>query len=262
MPVPPYDVPVNATGQLIMTILVIVALLGAAVAAVRMGIKLSSWGPVATLAGSLLAGFVEPIYCITMHLWYYRPGQWNMYTALGQSQPLWSWLSYGAFYGGLTLLIWWRVEQGATRGSIWRLSGVLVAIGIVTEIVCIRLGTYEYYGAHPFRVASFPLWISFANSAIGVVGGIIAGRLRPLLPGAQAWAFVALVPAVMPAMQIGTGFLALDVINTPNPSTFLLYFTAVVSMGLSATAIFVAARLLPKQSALAAKGTRQDVNAA
>jgi hypothetical protein len=262
MPIAPHEVPVNATGQLIMTILVVIALLLAAVAAVRMSRRLSSWGPVAVLAGSLLAGFIEPIYCITMHLWYYRPGQWNMYTALGQSQPVWSWLSYGAFYGGLTLLIWWRVEQGATRASIWKLSGVLVMIAIATEIVCIRLGTYEYYGEHPFRVASFPLWIAVANSAIGVVGGIIAAQLRPLLPGVQAWALIALVPAVMPAMQVGTGFLTLDVINTPDPSTFLLYFTAITSMGLAATAIFIAVKLLPARSALTAKEATPHVSAA
>ena len=261
MPVPPYDVPVNAIGQLIMTILVVVALLAAAVAAVRMSRRLASWGPIATLAGSLLAGFIEPIYCITMHLWYYRPGQWTMYTAMGQSQPVWSWLSYGAFYGGLTLLIWWRVEQGATRASIWRLSGFLVVIGIVTEIVCIQLGTYEYYGEHPFRVASFPLWIAFANSAIGVVGGILAARLRPLLTGAQGWAFIALVPAVMPAMQIGTGFLALDVINTPDPSTFLLYFTGIASMGLASTSIFIALKLLPERPVFKAKETSSDMRA-
>jgi hypothetical protein len=250
MPIPPYNLPVNATGQLIMTILVSIALLVAAVSALRMSRRLSSWGPVAALAGSLLAGFIEPIYCITMHLWYYRPGQWNMYTALGQSQPIWSWLSYGAFYGGLTLLVWWRTEQGATAASIWKLSGLLIAVGIATEIVCIRLGTYEYYGEHPFRVASFPMWIAVANSAIGVVSGIIAARLRPLLTGCQAWAFIALVPAVMPAMQIGTGFLALDAINTPDPSPFLLYATAIASMALSATSIYVAVRLLPVRSAL------------
>ena len=262
MPVPPYDVPVNATGQLIMTILVVIALLAVAVSAVRMSRRLSSWGPIATLAGSLVAGFIEPIYCITMHLWYYSPGQWNMYTALGQSQPIWSWLSYGAFYGGLTLLIWWKVEQGATARSIWRLSGVLVVIGIATEIVCIQLGTYEYYGDHPFRVASFPLWIAVANSAIGVVGGIVAARLSPVLTGRRAWAMIALVPAVMPAMQIGTNFLALDAINTPHPSPLLTYSTSIASMALSVTMVYIAIKLLPTRSASAADGPSHRLTAA
>jgi len=262
MPVPPHDVPVNTTGQLIMTILVVIALLATAVAAVRMSRRLSSWGPIATLAGSLVAGFIEPIYCITMHLWYYSPGQWNMYTALGQSQPIWSWLSYGAFYGGLTLLIWWKVEQGATARSVWRLTGVLVAIGIATEIVCIQLGTYEYYGDHPFHVASFPLWIAVANSAIGVVGGIVAARLSPVLTGRQAWAMIALVPAVMPAMQIGTNFLALDVINTPNPSPLLMYSTSIASMALSVTMVYIAIKLLPTRSASVADGPSHRLTAA
>jgi len=128
-----------------------------------------------------------------------------MYTALGQSQPIWSWLSYGAFYGGLTLLIWWRVEQGATARSIWRLSGVLVAIGIATEIVCIQLGTYEY-----LRGSSVPRGLVPAVDRGGQLrnrgrwAASSAARLSPVLTGRQAWAMIALVPAVMPAMQIGT----------------------------------------------------------
>ena len=97
MPIPPVDTPVNLTGQWIMTVAVIVALLGAALAAARMNRRLGSWGPSILLAGSLLAGFIEPMYCLTMHLWYYKPGQWSMVTAMGNSQPVWSWLSYGAF---------------------------------------------------------------------------------------------------------------------------------------------------------------------
>ncbi|MUL64553.1 hypothetical protein BOO86_08780 [Mycobacterium sp. CBMA 234] len=261
MPVPPYEVPVNTTGQLVMTILVVGALLVAAVSAVRMSRSLSSWGPVATLAGSLIAGSIEPIYCMSMHMWYYTPGQWNMYTAFGQSQPIWSWLSYGAFYGGLTLLIWWRVERGATASSVWRLAGVLVAIGIATEIVCIQLGTYEYYGAQPFRVASFPLWIAVANSAIGIVGGIIAARLRPVLTGPQAWAMVVLVPAVMPAIQIGTNFLALDVMSNAKPSPVLMYTAAIVSMAMSITTIYIAIKSLPTRTARTADGPAQRVTA-
>jgi hypothetical protein len=127
--------------------------------------------------------------------------------------------------------------------------------------VCIQLGTYEYYGEHPFRVASFPVWIAFANSAIGVVGGIIAARLRPLLTGAGAWAMVALVPAVMPAMQIGTGFLALDVINTPEPSMLLLYLTGIASIGLACTSIFIAVKLLPERHTRATLETAPGIRA-
>jgi len=245
MPIPPFDVPVNQTGQWIMTVAVIVALLATAVASVRMSRRLHSWGPIAMLAGSLLAGFIEPMYCLTMHLWYYRPGQWTMVSAMGNSQPVWSWLSYGAFYGGLTLLVWYRVEQGATRSVLAKLGGMLILISIATEIVCITLGTYEYYGPHPFRVLSFPIWIAVANAVIGIVAGVVAARLRPLLPGTQAWAYVALIPATMAMIQFGTGFLALDAINTPHPASWLLYLSATVSMALAATVAFVALKLVP-----------------
>ena len=246
MPIPPVNTPVNPIGQWIMTLAVIVAVLFVAVAAARMSRRLRTPAPVILLAGSLLAGFIEPMYCLTMHLWYYRVGQWSMYSAMDMSQPIWSWLSYGAFYGGLALLVWWRVEQGATRSSIAKLGGVLVLIGIATEWLCINLGTYEYYGSHPFRIFSFPIWIAVANAVVGIVAGVVAARLRPLLPGKQAWAYLALIPVSMTAIQFGTGFLALDVINTPNPATWLLYLSAIASMTLAAAVAFVALKLVPK----------------
>jgi hypothetical protein len=236
-----------------MTIVVLAALAAVGVAAYRMGRRQRSWGPAAVLLGGLLAGFIEPIYCITMHLWYYRPGQWTMITALGNSQPIWSWLSYCPFYGGLTLLVWWRVSRGATRLDIAKLGGLLFLIGVATELVCIRLGTYEYYGSHPFRVGQFPLWIAVANAAVGIVGGILAAKLAPLLRGAQVWTLVVLVPTTMTMIQFGTGFPTLDAINTPNPPSWLLYVLATVSMGLAATACWCAARLLP--GAVARPGT-------
>lgn len=245
MPTPPVDHPVNALGQWVMTILVICALAVVWTAAYRMGRRQRSWAPAAVLTGSLLAGFIEPIYCITMHLWYYRPGQWTMITALGNSQPVWSWLSYCAFYGGLTLLVWWRVEQGATRTDLAKLGGVLFLVGVATEIVCIRLGTYEYYGQHPFRVADFPIWIAVANAAVGVVGGVLAYWLTTLLRGRQVWALVTLVPATMTLVQFGTGFPTLDAINTPHPATWLLYVLATVSMAMAITVSWCAVRSLP-----------------
>ena len=245
MPIPPVNVPVNLTGQWILTVAVIVALLGVGVSALRMSRRQQSWGPIAMLVGSLLAGFIEPMYCLTMHLWYYQPGQWTMVTALGNKVPIWAWISYSPFYGGLTLWVWHKVDQGATRAALAKLAGVLVLIGIATEIACITLGTYEYYGPHPFRLLSFPIWIAVANAVIGIVAGIVAARLRPLLPGTQALAYVALVPATMAMIQFGTGFLALDAINTPHPSSWLLYVCATVSMVLAATVAFVALKLVP-----------------
>ncbi|HTK63395.1 MAG TPA: hypothetical protein VL595_13515 [Pseudonocardia sp.] len=248
MPTPPVDVPVDPTGQLIMTVAVLCGLAAVAVGGLRMCRSRGSAAPMIMLGGSLLAGFIEPLYCNAFHLWYYSVGQWSMYSTMGISQPVWSWLSYCPFYGGLTLLVWARIDKGAARRDVGRMAALLVAIGIVTEIVCITLGTYEYYGPHPFRVLNFPLWIAVANAVVGMVSGILAARLGPLLPGPRVWAYVALVPATMTMVQFGTGFLALDAINATNPPTWLLYGTATISMALAATVAMAALRLVPARA--------------
>jgi hypothetical protein len=141
------------------------------------------------------------------------------------------------------------------------MGALLVAIGIATEIVCITLGTYEYYGPHPFRVASFPLWIAVANAVVGMVCGILAARLRSLLSGRQVWAYLALVPATMTMIQFGTGFLALDAINATIPPTWLLYVTATISMALAATVAMAALKLVPARAAAARNGSDAEAGA-
>ena len=134
-------------------------------------------------------------------------------------------------------------------------------MGIATELLCINLGTYEYYGPHPFRIDSFPVWIAVANAVVGIVAGVVAARLRPLLPGTQAWAYLGLIPVCMTAIQFGTGFLALDVINTPHPSIWLLYLSAIASMALAATVAFVALKLVPKHQRAALPSVADGVAA-
>jgi hypothetical protein len=173
---------------------------------------------------------------------------------MGISQPVWSWLSYCPFYGGLTLLVWARIDRGAARRDIGRMAALLVAIGIATEIVCISLGTYEYYGPHPFRVAGFPMWIAVANAVVGMVSGVLAAKLRPLLSGARVWAYVILVPATMTMIQFGTGFPALDAINATDPPAWLVYVTATVSMALAATVAMAVLTLVPAGAGTRATG--------
>lgn len=245
MPTPPSDVPVNTTGQLVMTVLTSCALVAVWFSGWRMSRSKGTPAPLILLAGSLLAGCIEPMYCTAFHLWYYVPGQWSIYTTMGQTQPIWSWMSYCPFYGGLALWVWNLVDSGATRQKIAKLGGVLVLVGIVTEIVCIGLGTYEYYGPHPFRVLGFPLWIAVGSAVIGLVSGILAARLRPLTSGPAVWAYLPLVPVTMTMVHFGTGFLALDAINAPNPPTWLLYISATATMALAATVAMAALKLVP-----------------
>jgi hypothetical protein len=149
--------------------------------------------------------------------------------------------------------VWHLVDAGATRRKIAQLGGVLVLVGIATEIVCIGLGTYEYYGPHPFRVLSFPLWIAVGSAVIGLVSGIIAARVRPLLSGPAVWAYLPLVPVTMTMIHFGTGFLAVDAINAPNPPTWLLYLSATAAMALATTVAMAALKLVPSQAGTAAE---------
>jgi hypothetical protein len=63
----------------------------------------------------------------------------------------------------------------------------------------------------------------------------------------------------MTAIQFGTGFMALDVINTPNPSSALMYVTAIVSMALAVTITLIALKLVPARQAAVKKDAPRRV---
>jgi hypothetical protein len=239
---PPASTPVNEAAQVAATIGVFAALVVIAVAAYRLGRRWSSWAPALVVLSTLWAGFYEPIFNVTSHLWYYRPGQVTFFDSFGGSLPVWVFFSYGAFYGGLGLLAWWLTEKGAPRGQLVRFVVGLWAASIVLEV-----DLYEYYGRAPFRVAGFPAWISLANAAICTTIGIAAARLRRLVTGRRQLALLFLGPAVITTGLAGTAFPALVAVNTVDPSNWLLYGAAVVSMAMAAVMAWSATQLVPVQ---------------
>lgn len=245
LPTPPIHTSVNSAGQVIDTIGVIVGLIIIATAVVRLQRRWRTWAPLVLVLSTLGAAFIEPIFNVASNLWYFKPGQASLYTSFGISQPSWVIFSYAAAYGGLGLLVWSQVEKGATRLQLAKLAGVLWCGFVVLEIVNIRLGTYEYFGPQPFRVAGFPVWIAAANVAICLAIGVGCARLRRVVSGGQIWVLLALGPLAVSAGLVGTEFPTLNVLHTLNPPTWLIYASAVVSTALAVGMGWIACQFIP-----------------
>ena len=245
LPTPPLSTPVNETAQAVATVAVFAALIVIAVAVYRLGRRWSSWAPAFVVLGTVWAGFYEPIYNVTSHLWYYQPGQVTFFSAFGGSLPVWVFFSYGAFYGGVSLVAWWLTEKGASRRQIGRFAVGLWAGSVVLEVVLTQFDLYEYYGRAPFRVAGFPAWIALTNAAICTTVGVAAARLRRLLAGRRQLALLFLGPAVITTGLAGTAFPALVALNTVDPPMWLLQGAAVASMAMAAVMAWSATQLVP-----------------
>jgi hypothetical protein len=116
---------------------------------------------------------------------------------------------------------------------------------VVLEIANIRLGTYEYYGPQPLRLAGFPVWIALGNTAICMVMGVGAHRLGHVLPGRKVWTLLLLGPPVIAAGLIGTGFPTLTVLHLAHPQTWLIYVSVIWSTALAGTMTWLATQFGP-----------------
>jgi hypothetical protein len=242
---PPLYKAVNSTGQVIMSVGVLVAMVAIVIAAVRLARRWSTPVPVLLAVSTLWAGFMEPIYTVTANLWYYKPGQVNLFTAFGTTIPVWVLFSYCAFYGGFGLVAWWLVEKGTPRRQIVNFALYMWVFAILTEVIAINLGTYRYWGPAPFRVAGFPLWISLGNVAVCTTIGVAAARLRRLLPGKKSLAMLFLGPASVAAGLVGAGFPVMVVMHTAHPATWLLYLAAMAALLMEGTMVWLATQLVP-----------------
>jgi len=247
---PPVGLHVNAAGQWVDTVGVALALVVIAVAAVRLHRRTHSWFPVVIPLGALVAGFMEPIYTVATNLWYMKPGQVSLLSSFGTHLPVWVLFSYCACYGGLGLLVWWMVHRGAGRKQLWvTLFGFWIGF-ILLEIVNLALGTYTYYGVQPFKIASFPAWVSLTNAAICIAIGVLATLAERVLERSAQWLFVAAGPAIVAAGLFGTTFPEDVALHVPGPNVPLAYGAALASMLLAASIAALILQLIPQRGLL------------
>lgn len=248
LPVPPAADPVNGTGQALMTVGTFAGLAVFVVCAFRLGKRWNTWTPAAIVAGTLLAGMVEPLNNRLANMWYYRPGQQSLYSSFDASLPVWVFFSYAAFFGGVGLLFWYLTERGATRATIAKAIAVMWVFAILTEVCGTQLDTYDYFGPHPFRVAGFPIWVSLGVACICASIGIGAARIRRSFDPAAGLAAVFLLgPVACVVGLVGTGFPTMTVINTPDPSTGALYGAALASTVLNLLLAWFLTQLVPRE---------------
>lgn len=251
-PYAPVTVPVNTTGQLIMAVGTTLVMVLAVAWTLRLAARERTVWPVVILVSAGFCSLFEAIYDNAFNLWFYTgPEVYAGYDGFGIHVPWWVPVTYVWVYGAQAVWLATRIDAGATRRDIGRYSALLWCVFTGFEMVGTNLGTYGYFGEHPYRLAGFPIWVSVANTAIVVVAAVLITRLRPLLPGPRAWAMIVLVPAAFALGTFTASFPTLEIISRPHPDPLLMWFSATVSMLLGAVVCYLACLPLPARDAVA-----------
>ncbi|HEY3604462.1 MAG TPA: hypothetical protein VGL04_07300 [Sporichthyaceae bacterium] len=251
-PLPPADIArhsTNTTGQAALTVLLALD--------VAIVYALAGWFwrryrtpvPLLVAAGASFSAVIEPLPDAVANLWYYAPGQHSVWTSYQNSLPVWTFLSYTVYYGGIGMLFWWLIERGASRQ---RLALICVPVAIFLgagELFFMHvLHMYTYYGPAAFKVADYPCWIPLLNLSIVVSIGAAAARMRRSVSVRDQLFPAFLLPSVAVVLGLLVEPMAVwTVLHGNRPRTSLLWaataLTIVLALGVTHTAL----RMLPAE---------------
>jgi len=156
-----------------------VALLGAY--AIWVAIKHKSILPILIYLGGGLAYLAEPLVNVLGLVWFPQQGLQAVWGTIGRNVPLFGFLAYLWFLGGMTVVMYDRMRAGMTRRGIWIAYGIFVLVECALEIPGLNIGAFTYYGQQPFVVMKFPIWWAFVNATAPVVAGALCFRMLPLI---------------------------------------------------------------------------------
>lgn len=234
----------------VMQTIATVALWGGTIALLLYAIKISreEKSPLAVLIVLAVAAgsIIEPIYDITYHLFWLDHGeQWTLFTAFGLPQPVWVMPAYVVVFALPAVLLYRSFAAGVSLQTIYKWAAVTAFTTALFETIAVNSDLYVYYGDAPMRLLGYPLWISFMEcsqiTGFAVLCAVI--KMRATKP-----VHCLIVFLVFPANFIfecaGAGFPTLIAMNTPNPSTALMWSMAPVSIGLAAAGLWWTSQLL------------------
>jgi hypothetical protein len=223
--------------------------------AYRMSRRRGNWLPLAIPLAAAINSFNEPLFDRGYHLFWYKPGQWTLFSTFGFPQPVWVMSAYMIVYATPCLFVMQQIERGKSREWVYKFFAVASLAVATWESLAIYAGTYTYYGDHPFRAGKYPVWLGVMEGAHIIVWAILVAALTPVLvKGARVLLAVPLFGISFCSVMFAAGTPGLAVVNADPMPTWGLYAGATASMALACVVVWLAAQLLPSE-----RGAGRDV---
>jgi hypothetical protein len=248
-PVPPYDLALNTAMQTVATVVLWGGTIALLAYAYRLARQERSLFPLLLVLAVATGSLIEPLYDIAYHLFWLDNGrQWTLFTAFGLPQPVWVMPAYVMVFALPALLLYRRLMAGDPVSIALKFGLALSFTTAMFETIAVNVDLYTYYGKAPVALFGYPLWIGFMEggqiASFAVLAAVL--RQRATRPVHGLGLFV-LFPANFAWTTLGAGFLTLMAINTPHPSTFVMWLTAPISVAFSATSLWWTTQLFERQ---------------
>jgi hypothetical protein len=244
---PPVHMVMPHGAQAVFTIANVIPLAVVAIVAFRYARAHRTALPFCLLAGGLASVLLEPIVDVLGLCWFPANGQWTAFQAFDVSIPLYMLPVYAWFVGGQAFLLYWWLQRGVTKRQLFLIWVGIALVNAAVEIPGLWIRVYTYYGDQPFSVLRFPLWWTFCNTLMPMMAAAFAYKLAPVLRG---WRLALLIPLVPMSDGLANGAVSWPTWLALNSGHGygLTYPAAVVSLGLSAIAVYVLSMVVATDS--------------
>jgi hypothetical protein len=209
--------------------------------------RTQSWLPLFCLLGGCVAFLMEPIYDMVGSVWYPQHGQTPLFRAFNYSIPAWMLPAYAWFIAGQGYWMYKKFQVGVSIRQLWRYYALFWLSNLLLEVPGLTLGIYAYYGAQPFKLFGFPLWMAMTNALMPILLGVTFVSLRTILTGGRVWITTPLVPMVIGFAQIAAGWPTWLALNS-GQGLLMTHAAATVSLGLSLLIVYLVSQKFCSES--------------
>jgi hypothetical protein len=163
-----------------------------------------SFLPLFFLAGGALGGLVEPVFDGNIHVQFAamdQPANWYFYNV---GYP-WFVIPGNAMLGAPVYFMYCKFRDGISARGLWLAFIGWWMFNNSWEIPGTSIGSYAYYGPHPFKFMGYPLWVGMM-AGLGIpLAGYMASTLRGVMGGGRLGLMVAiLMPVVIYGSEVIT----------------------------------------------------------
>lgn len=203
--------------------------------------------PIVIYLGGGIAYIAEPLVDVLGLVWFPPNGINAIFESMGRKVPVFGFLAYAWFLGGLSYVVYDRLKKGMTMKGVWIMFGILVVVECFLEIPGLHMGAYTYYGNQPFIFLKFPMWWPVVNATAPMVAGALVYRMEPHVKPILQPIFVYAVCLSNSLVMAGSAMPLFFVLNT-DASLTVTHLVGLLTVATACFFVYMVALVAAKDS--------------